>query len=194
MKREAVPDYGVTEDECRAYFSACAALRENRGHVDLLRGQHYRKRAQFFALYDDVRALPPNTAWTKLREMHDWFLSQIQENSDLVSRCKTGAEVDAAAAQHRTAALLSVEGADLLYHETTYAHAEHKIARERGHSTTVEAARIALKAGAGRLVIGHYSSRYKEESVLVEEARTVFPDTHPATEGTTFTIEKRQQP
>ncbi|WP_443772906.1 ribonuclease Z, partial [Alistipes putredinis] len=37
-----------------------------------------------------------------------------------------------------------VEGADLLYHETTYAHAEHKIARERGHSTTVEAARIAL--------------------------------------------------
>lgn len=111
MKREAVPDYGVTEDECRAYFSACAALRENRGHVDLLRGQHYRKRAQFFALYDDVRALPPNTAWTKLREMHDWFLSQIQEKSDLVSRCKTGAEVDAAAAQHRTAALLSVEGA-----------------------------------------------------------------------------------
>ena len=194
MKREAVPDYGATEDECRAYFSACAALRENRGHVDLLRGQHYRKRAQFFALYDDVRALPPNTAWTKLREMHDWFLSQIQENSDLVSLCKTGAEVDAAAAQHRTAALLSVEGADLLYHETTYAHAEHKIARERGHSTTVEAARIALKAGAGRLVIGHYSSRYKEESVLVEEARTVFPDTHPATEGTTFTIEKRQQP
>ena len=87
-----------------------------------------------------------------------------------------------------------VEGADRLYHETTYAHAEHKIARERGHSTTVEAARIALKAGAGRLVIGHYSSRYKEESVLVEEARTVFPDTHPATEGTTFTIEKRQQP
>lgn len=114
MKREAVPDYGATEDECRAYFSACAALRENRGHVDLLRGQHYRKRAQFFALYDDVRALPPNTAWTKLREMHDWFLSQIQENSDLVSLCKTGAEVDAAAAQHRTAALLSVEGADLL--------------------------------------------------------------------------------
>ena len=87
-----------------------------------------------------------------------------------------------------------VEGADLLYHETTYAHAEHKIARERGHSTTVEAARIALKAGAGRLVLGHYSSRYKDESVLVEEARTVFPDTHPATEGTTFTIEKRQQP
>ncbi len=85
----------------------------------------------------------------------------------------------------------SSAGADLLYHETTYAAAEQKAARERGHSTTVEAARIALKAGAGRLVIGHYSSRYKEESVLVEEARTVFPDTHPATEGTTFTIEKQ---
>lgn len=86
------------------------------------------------------------------------------------------------------------EGADLIYHEATYAHAEHKIARERGHSTAVEAARAALKAGAGRLVIGHYSARYKDEEVLVEEARTVFPATYPATEGVTFTIEKQQKP
>ena len=43
--------------------------------------------------------------------------------------------------------------ADLLYHEATYAHAEHKIARERGHSTAVEAARIALKAGDRKSVV-----------------------------------------
>lgn len=85
-------------------------------------------------------------------------------------------------------------GADLIYHEATYAHLERKIARERGHSTAVEAARAALKAGANRLVIGHYSARYKDEEVLVEEARTVFPETYPATEGITFTIEKRQEP
>lgn len=84
-----------------------------------------------------------------------------------------------------------VAGVDLLYHEATYAHAERRIARERGHATAVEAARIALKAGARRLLIGHYSSRYKNEEVLVEEARTIFPESYPATEGETFPIEKR---
>ena len=94
--------------------AACASLRENGGHIDLLRGQRYGRRAQFFALFDNVRKLPENTAWTKTREMHDWLIFQIQENSDLVTLCRNGAEVDAAAAQHKTAALLSIEGADLI--------------------------------------------------------------------------------
>lgn len=81
-------------------------------------------------------------------------------------------------------------GVDLMYHEATYAAAERKIARERGHSTSAEAARAAQLAGAGRLVIGHYSSRYKDEGVLVDEARTLFPATYPAAEGTTFVIER----
>lgn len=83
-------------------------------------------------------------------------------------------------------------GVDLMYHEATYAAAERKNARLRGHSTTEEAARAALRASAGRLVIGHYSSRYKDEIVLVEEARTLFPNTCAATEGKTFTIEKQR--
>ena len=83
-------------------------------------------------------------------------------------------------------------GVDLMYHEATYAAAERKIARERGHSTSAEAARAAQLAGAGRLVIGHYSSRYRDEGVLVDEARTLFPATYPATEGTTFVIEKHR--
>lgn len=82
-------------------------------------------------------------------------------------------------------------GVDLLYHEATYAAAERKIARERGHSTTAEAARAALRAGAGRLVIGHFSSRYKELAPLLDEARTLFPASDLAEEGRTFTIEKR---
>ena len=82
-------------------------------------------------------------------------------------------------------------GVDLMYHEATYAADEQRAARERGHSTTLDAAKAALKAGARRLVIGHYSSRYKDEGVLVDEARTLFPETWPATEGTTFTIEKQ---
>ncbi len=85
-----------------------------------------------------------------------------------------------------------VKGVDLMYHEATYAAAEQRIARERGHATTTDAAKAALRAGAGRLVIGHYSSRYKDEKVLVEEARALFPETYPATEKSTFTIEKQR--
>ncbi len=81
-------------------------------------------------------------------------------------------------------------GVDLMYHEATDAAADQRSARDRGHSTTLDAAKAALKAGARRLVIGHYSSRYKDEGMLVDEARTLFPETWPATEGATFTIEK----
>ena len=83
-------------------------------------------------------------------------------------------------------------GVDLMYHEATYAAAEQRSARDRGHSTTTDAAKAALKAGARRRVIGHYSSRYKDETPLVEEARTLFAESYPATEGTTYTIEKQR--
>lgn len=83
-------------------------------------------------------------------------------------------------------------GVDLLYHEATYAAAESKTARERGHSTSADAAKTALRAGAGRLVIGHFSSRYKDETQLVDEARALFPESYAAVEGHTFTIEKRR--
>ncbi len=82
-----------------------------------------------------------------------------------------------------------VEGVDLLYHEATYAAAEKRIARERGHATTAEAAKVAEKAAAKRLIIGHFSSRYKDLQPLVEEARAIFPATDIAREGETFTIE-----
>lgn len=79
-------------------------------------------------------------------------------------------------------------GVDLMYHEATYAAAERKIARERGHATSEDAARAACEAGARQLIIGHFSSRYKEESQLVEEARRLFPQTEAATEGRTFEL------
>lgn len=84
-----------------------------------------------------------------------------------------------------------VAGVDLMYHEATYAAAEQKCARERGHSTTTDAAKAALQAGAKRLIIGHYSSRYKDDAPLVAEARASFPESYPATEGVTYTIEKQ---
>ena len=83
-------------------------------------------------------------------------------------------------------------GVDLMYHEATYASDERRNARERGHSTATEAARAAVRAGAARLIIGHYSSRYRDEQVLVDEARQTFAETWAATEGKTFKIEKQR--
>ena len=85
-----------------------------------------------------------------------------------------------------------VRGVDLLYHETTYSSREEKWAKGRGHSTTTEAAKVAQLAEAKRLIIGHFSSRYKDHEVLVEECRTIFPNTDIATEGETFYIEEQR--
>jgi ribonuclease Z len=73
-------------------------------------------------------------------------------------------------------------GVDLLIHEATYTEDLAQEAREYGHSTAAQAALVALDAGARRLLITHYSTRYPDVSPLVEEARAVFPDTMPAQE------------
>ncbi len=85
-----------------------------------------------------------------------------------------------------------VHGVDLLYHETTYSTSETMFAKGRGHSTTIEAAKVALKAEAKRLIIGHFSSRYKSHETLVEECRTIFPNSDIAEEGMTFNIEEKR--
>ena len=77
----------------------------------------------------------------------------------------------------------SVRGVDLLYHEATYGDELAVKGDERGHSTASEAAEIARLAGAKRLLIGHYSSRYNDTDELLQQARAVFPDTIAATEG-----------
>ncbi len=81
-----------------------------------------------------------------------------------------------------------VDGVDLLYHEATFSDADKALAKQMGHSTTVQAAKTAVKCGAKRLLIGHFSARYKNLEQLLDEARTIFPQTYLATEGTTFEI------
>ena len=76
-----------------------------------------------------------------------------------------------------------IRGVDLLYHEATFLHDKADIAREKMHSTTIEAANLARKAGVKRLLLGHYSARYKELDDFLEEAKAVFPDTIIAEEG-----------
>lgn len=81
-----------------------------------------------------------------------------------------------------------VKGVDLLYHEATYAADMRREAKDRGHATTHDAARAAVESGAQRLLIGHFSSRYKDEQALVEECRELFAESYVAEEYRTFEI------
>lgn len=82
----------------------------------------------------------------------------------------------------------AVKGVDVVYHEATYTDGEAEKARQRGHSTAGEAAKIALEAGAKKLIIGHYSKSYADESGHIADARRIFPDTIAANEGLTIDI------
>ena len=79
-----------------------------------------------------------------------------------------------------------IEGVDMLYHETTYLRELNDRAAARFHSTTEQAANIAKNAGVGRLLIGHFSSKYENLDQFQAEAREVFPATDLAIEGVTF--------
>ena len=70
-----------------------------------------------------------------------------------------------------------LSGVDLLFHAATFAESELARAKETYHTTAAQAARIALEAGVRQLVIGHFSARYEDESILLKEASAVFPNT-----------------
>ena len=81
-----------------------------------------------------------------------------------------------------------VKGVNLLYHEATYTKEFAKDAKERGHSTAADAAQIAQAAEAERLIIGHFSSRYKSADLLLDEAKAVFENTQLAEESETYIV------
>lgn len=85
-----------------------------------------------------------------------------------------------------------IEGADVLYHEATYAHVDVQKAKTRGHSTALQAAQIAQKAHVGKLILGHFSSQFLNEEMerpLLEEAQSVFPNTILANEKMCIEVE-----
>ena len=70
-----------------------------------------------------------------------------------------------------------IENVDVLYHESTFLHDLKEMADYTGHTTALEAARIARKANVGKLILGHFSNRYSDYTVFTDEAREVFPNT-----------------
>ena len=81
-----------------------------------------------------------------------------------------------------------IQDVDLLYHEATFADSEQALAKATFHSTGKEAAQIAQKANAGKLLIGHFSARYKEPQVTLDEARSIFPETYAISEDEVYEV------
>ncbi|WP_295667784.1 ribonuclease Z [uncultured Mucilaginibacter sp.] len=81
-----------------------------------------------------------------------------------------------------------IKNATLLYHEATFLNNMLERAIETHHTTALQAAAIAIKSNAKKLIIGHFSARYKTLNELLDEARSVFPETELAIEGRVFEI------
>jgi len=83
------------------------------------------------------------------------------------------------------------ENVNLLYHESTFLTDKTELAKNTKHATAQEAGKIAKKANAGKLILGHYSSRYNNLDIFKEEAETVFDEVILAKEGKTIKIDNK---
>ena len=81
-----------------------------------------------------------------------------------------------------------LQGVDVLYHETTFLAEFEEQAAKRLHTTTLQAAQLALDAGVKKLVIGHYSSRTTDASLYEAECRKLFPESFAASDGDVYEI------
>ncbi len=143
---------------------------------------------------DRARALgiPEGPLWGQL---HKGQTVQLADGrtvgpADLVGAPRSGRTLVYSGDTRPHLSLIEVSrGADLLVHEATFGGDEMERAKETGHSTAAEAARVALEAGVRRLVLTHISSRYSRDAAeLLAEARAVFPETIIARDGMTVDV------
>ncbi len=112
----------------------------------------------------------------KLLGHHDITLSPLKTRS--FAYCSDTAYLDSTAEY--------VKGANLLYHESTFDNSNQALAKQTLHSTAEDAAKVGKKAGVKKLLIGHYSARYKDLDGLLEEAKAIFPESYLSEEGMTY--------
>ena len=135
--------------------------------------------------------IPPRE-FGKIKAGADWALedstvipnSELTEPSDFVPRRYAYCSDTA----YNPQMIEQIQGVDLLYHEATFLTEEEQLAAKVGHSTAAQAAMIAKAANVGQLAIGHYSIRYPVETLLLDEARSVFPNTIATQEGLTIKL------
>lgn len=146
------------------------------------------------------RKLDPDRA--RIYEIPAAFYEKLQQGEDYITKKGTivpNEEVTTASTLPKSYAYCAdtiydeslaekVGGVDLLYHEATYLKDLPERAAARFHSTTIQAAEIAKKAGAKRLLIGHFSSKYESLDEFLAEASAVFENTELALQGVCYTI------
>lgn len=81
-----------------------------------------------------------------------------------------------------------LRGTTVIYHEATYLHDLADQGALRHHTTTAQAAQVALAAGAAKLLIGHYSSRNTDIRPYEAECRAIFPETYATSDGEVYDI------
>jgi ribonuclease Z len=124
--------------------------------------------------------VPEGPLWGQLQSGNDVRLDDGRtiQSSDVLGASRPGKSVAYCLDTRPCAASIELaRGVDLLIHEATYTEELAAEAREYGHSTAAQAARTARDAGARRLLITHFSTRYPDPTVLLEEARAIFPET-----------------
>ena len=133
----------------------------------------------------------PHYAMNSLRQGHDWV---TQDGVIIPNRQLTTPADDAISyaycsdTKFSKRVIRNVQGVDWLYHEATYDNSLRIKAHKRYHSTALEAATVAREAGVRQLIIGHFSKRYLDEGILLDEARSIFPNTRLANEGLTIDL------
>jgi len=124
--------------------------------------------------------VPEGQLWGQLQSGNDVKLDDGRtiRSSDVLGAQRPGKSVAYCLDTRPCAAAIELaRGVDLLIHEATYTEELAAEAREYGHSTAAQAARTAREAGARRLLITHFSTRYPDPAILLEEARAIFPET-----------------
>ncbi len=81
-----------------------------------------------------------------------------------------------------------IKGCDLLYHESTFLKKHENFAKKTFHSTAEQAALIAKKSNVKKLILGHFSTRYKDLTLFLKESKSIFQNVDLAFENKIFTI------
>jgi ribonuclease Z len=136
--------------------------------------------------------IPEGPLWGRLHKGESVLLEdgRIISPADLVGAPRAGRTLVYSGDTRPTLSVIeAARGADLLVHEATFGGDEAERAKETGHSTAAEAARVAHEAGVRRLVLTHISPRYNRDATeLLAEARGVFPETTIARDGLTVEV------
>jgi len=135
----------------------------------------------------------PFDKYNGIREGADWIADSgeiIQNKEITIENTPAHSYAFCTDTIYNESLIEKIKGIDLLYHEATFKKDLAERAKETGHSTTYEAATIAIKSKVRNLLIGHFSQRYRDLDELLVEAKSIFNNTHLAESGLVIDFDK----